>query len=224
MVFFKKWCRRLTERFTCQYNAAVIAAPGNVSNHGGQNKMQSHTQLEKTEVYTRYPAANILVYHGVTFLHFCLGGIGIAYGYNTSPLAAVLGGLYLVFAFGQMYVLMPLMVCRNCVYYGLEDARCISAMNLIAKRIVKQGDPQDFPNRARGLLCHNNLYLAALISPIILMIPALIMSFSFMLLAIWLAVIGLLLRFFVIFTRVACVHCQAKHDCPNAERTGVRDL
>jgi hypothetical protein len=28
---------------------------------------------------------------------------------------------------------------------------------------------------------------------------------------------------FVIFGSIACLHCKAKYDCPNAEQTGVRD-
>jgi hypothetical protein len=57
------------------------------------------------------------------------------------------------------------------------------------------------------------------------MIPALILNFSFLLLAIFLAVVGLLLfRFFVVFPKIACVHCSAKYKCPQAEAMGVRNL
>jgi len=56
------------------------------------------------------------------------------------------------------------------------------------------------------------------------MIPALLLNFSFSLLAIFLAVVGLLLfRFFVIFSKIACIHCYAKHKCPQAEAMGVRN-
>jgi hypothetical protein len=180
----------------------------------------------KAEIYTRYPLSNILLYNGVTILHFLLGGIGIMLGYSFSSWAAyAFGFLYLAFAFVQMYVIMPLTVCPNCVYYSMDDALCTSGLNVIARRIAKEGDPEDFPKRAEGLFCHNNLYLAALIVPILAMIPALILNFSFLLLAIFLIVVGLLLfRFFVIFTRIACVHCSAKYECPNAEPTGVRDM
>ena len=57
------------------------------------------------------------------------------------------------------------------------------------------------------------------------MIPALILNFSFLLLAIFLVVVGLLLfRFFVVFTRIACVHCRAKYKCPQAEAMGLRNM
>ena len=96
-------------------------------------------------------------------------------------------------------------------------------MNVISKKVAKEGDPKDFPKRAKGLFCNNNLYMAALMVPIMAMIPALIMNFSFLLLAIFVIVVGLLLfRFFVIFGRLACLHCSAKYECPNAERSGVR--
>jgi hypothetical protein len=36
-------------------------------------------------------------------------------------------------------------------------------------------------------------------------------------------VVGLLLyRFFVIFPKIACVHCSVKNICPNAEAMGLR--
>ena len=179
----------------------------------------------KATVYTRYPIANILIYNGVTLLHFLLGGIGLMLGYNFSWAAYFVGSLYLAFSFAQMYLVMPLTVCPNCVYYRTEAALCPSGLNVISKKIAAEGDPQDFSSRAEGLFCHNNLYLTSLLFPIIGTIPALILNFSFALLVIFLAVLGLLLfRFFVIFTRVACVHCKAKQDCPNAEQTGVRDM
>ncbi len=177
----------------------------------------------KAEIYTRYPLSSVLIYNGVTFLHFLLGGMGIMLGYAPSRIGYALGVLYLAFAFVQMYLIMPLTVCPNCVYYSLENGRCAAGLNLVAIRIAQAGNPADFAKRAQGLLCHNNLYMAALFLPILAMIPALILNFSFLLLAILLAVMGLLLfRFFVIFGRIACLHCQAKYDCPNAERSGVR--
>ena len=57
------------------------------------------------------------------------------------------------------------------------------------------------------------------------MISALLLNFSFSLLAIFLAVVGLLLfRFFVIFPKIACLHCRAKYKCPQAGAMGVREL
>lgn len=178
----------------------------------------------KAKLHTRYPLSSILIYNGTTILHYALGGIGIIIGYS-SWVSLLLGLLYTVLSLAEMYVLMPLKVCPNCPYYKLDDSRCISGLNVVARKIATQGNVNDFPKRARGIFCPNNLYIASLIIPIVAMIPALVLDFSFMVLAILLAVTGLLLfRFLVIFTRIACLHCVAKYKCPQAEAMGVREL
>ena len=185
-------------------------------------------QSEKTKarLYTRYPLSSVLIYNGSTILHFLLGGIGIALGYSFSSWAGyTFGAVYLMFAFAEMYVLMPLRVCPNCVYYKAQDSLCISGLNVISKRIAQAGDPKNLARRAEGLLCPNNLYMASLIVPIIAIIPALIVNFSITLLGIFVALVGLLLfRFFVIFPKLACLHCAAKFKCPQAGAMGVRNL
>jgi len=179
---------------------------------------------KKAELYTRYPLLNILNYNGTTILHYSLGGFGIILGYDFNWAAYVFGGLYLTFAFSQMYLLMPLKVCPNCVYYQLENSICISGLNVFSRKIAKEGDIKDFANRSKGPLCPNNLYLAALIIPIIAIIPTLVLNFSFGLLAVFLAVLALLIyRFFVVFSKVACVHCRAKNICPNARSMKLND-
>jgi len=179
----------------------------------------------KAELYSRYPLSSVLIYNGSTILHFLLGGIGIALGYSFSPwVGYTFGILYFVFSFVEMYVVMPLTVCPNCVYYRAKDSLCISGLNVLSKKIAKEGDLKDFPGRAAGLFCPNNLYLASLIVPILAMIPALMVNLSVALLLIFLAVVGLLLfRFFIIFPKVACLHCRAKYECPQAGAMGVRN-
>lgn len=175
------------------------------------------TSTKTTDLYTRYPLTNILIYNGTTVLHFLLGGIGIILGYN-SLAGYIVGSLYLIFAFTEMYVLMPLKVCPNCPYFKLDNSLCISGLNVVSRRITKEGNIKNFPNRARGVFCSNNLYIASLAIPVIAIIPALILNFSIPVLIILLVVIGLLLfRFFVIFTKVACIHCRAKNICPQAQ-------
>jgi hypothetical protein len=179
----------------------------------------------KAKLYSRYPLSSVLIYNGSTILHFLLGGIGIVLGYSFSPWAGyTFGVLYLVFSFIEMYVVMPLAVCPNCIYYRAKDSICISGLNILSKKIAKEGDLKDFSRRAEGLFCPNNLYLASLVVPILAMIAALIVNFSGTLLLIFLAVLGLLLfRFFVIFPRIACLHCCAKYECPQAGAMGVRN-
>jgi hypothetical protein len=181
------------------------------------------TTKAKAVTYTRYPLSGPVIYNVSTALHYLVGGAGIMVGYG-SLAGYVIGGLYVAFAFVQMYLLMPLAVCPNCVYYRLKDSLCVSGMNLVSRKIAKEGDLKDFANRGEGILCHNNAYMAALFVPIIAMIPALAMSFSFPLLGLFLALIGLIVfRMFVLFPKVACVHCRAKRECPNAQAMGLSD-
>jgi hypothetical protein len=131
--------------------------------------MQSE-KTTKAKLYLRYPLSSVLIYNGSTILHFLLGAIGIALGYSFMPRAGyAFGVLYFVLSFVEMYVIMPLAVCANCVYYQARDSLCISGLNLLSKQIAKQGNLNDFP-------------------------------------------------------RLACLHCSAKHRCPQAAAMGVRNL
>ena len=172
---------------------------------------------DKTQMYTRYPLSSILIYNGTTITHYVLGGIGIILGYS-SRIGFLLGALYMAFSFAEMYLHMPLKVCPNCVYYSLDNSLCISGLNIVSRKVAKEGKIRDFANRAKGLFCPNKLYIASLVIPIIAMIPALILDFSAPVLAILLIVVGLLVfRFFIIFPKIACVHCRAKNVCPQAQ-------
>jgi hypothetical protein len=187
--------------------------------------MEKTPPVKKAKVYKRYPKSSLLIYNGTTISHFLLGGIGIILGYNFSSYSLIFGIMYMVFAFSEMYILMPFKVCPNCVYYRMNDSLCVSGMNVVSRKIAKVGNPKDFPNRAEGILCSNNLYMASLIFPIIAIIPALILNFSPILLVIFIAVVGLLLfRFFIIFMKISCIHCSAKYTCPQAGQMGVREM
>jgi len=174
----------------------------------------------KPTLYTKYPISSVFIYNGTTIAHYVLGGIGIILGYG-SWVGYSLGLLYLVFSFIEMYVHMPLKVCCNCVYYRLDSSLCISGLNLVSRKMTKEGSVKNFSNRAKGVFCPNNLYIASLVFPIIAIIPALILNFSFSVLVILLVLVGLLLfRFFVIFPKIACVHCRAQNICPQAQSMG----
>jgi hypothetical protein len=181
---------------------------------------------EKAELYSRYPVWSVVLYNGSTVLHFFLGAAGIVFGYGLSPVAAGACWIfYLAFAFAELYLLMPLIVCPSCVYYRLDNSLCVSGLNMFSKRIAKPRDPSEFPKRAEGILCCNNLYMAALLLPILALIPALLVNFSVGLLSVLLLLIALFLfRLFVIFPKVGCVHCRAKFECPQAGAMGVRSL
>ena len=175
------------------------------------------TTSKKIALYTKYPISSVLIYNGTTVVHYLLGGAGIILGYD-SWVGFLLGSLYLAFSFLEMYVHMPLKVCPNCVYYKLDNSLCISGLNIVSRKVAKEGKVKEFASRAKGLFCPNNLYIASLVIPIFAVIPALILDFSVLVLAILIIVVGLLIfRFFVIFPKIACVHCRAKNVCPQAQ-------
>jgi hypothetical protein len=174
--------------------------------------------------YTRYPTWAVALYDGLTVLHFLLGGLVLWIAYPR-PFGFVLGLGYTVFAFFEMFVLMPLTVCPACVYYRIEGSLCVSGLNRWSRLIAAQRDSSRFRERAKGVFCSNNLYLVALGFPIVAAIPGAVLPFDPVALAIVLALAALLaFRFFVVFPRVACVHCRAKHVCPNARSMGLADV
>ena len=178
------------------------------------------TAIKKVELYTKYPISSLIIYNGTTVVHYLLGGAGIILGYGFW-VGILLGSLYLAFSFIEMYMHMPLKVCPNCVYYNLPNSLCISGLNLVSRRVAREGSAKAFSSRAKGPFCPNNLYIASLAFPILGIIPALILNFSLTVLVILLVIVGLLLfRFFVIFPKIACFHCRAQNVCPQAQSMG----
>ena len=119
---------------------------------------------------------------------------------------------------------MPLTVCPHCVYYKLKNSLCISGLNVISKRFAKSGGANKLGNRAKGVFCFNNMYIFALIIPILVTIPALIINYSVLLLILFISLVVLLMfRFFILFVKIACLHCRAKFTCPQAGQMGVRE-
>ncbi|MFX0021056.1 MAG: hypothetical protein ACFE9S_01935 [Candidatus Hermodarchaeota archaeon] len=178
----------------------------------------------RAKIYQKYSFSRVFIYEFSTILHYLIGGLGLVIGYTFLWLGYLIGLIYIIFAFLQMYILMPLTVCPNCVYYRMKDSRCVSGLNKISRKLAKEGNLEDFSKRAEGLFCYNNIYMVTLFFPIAASVPALILNFTFYLLLTFLVVIGLLVfRFFVIFPKIACLHCNAKFTCPIGEKIGVRD-
>ena len=190
------------------------------------NETSSETKdsKPKAKLYKKYSFLRVFIDELSTILHYLRGGLGLIIGYTFLWLGYLIGLTYIIFAFLQMYILMPLTVCPNCVYYRMEDSRCVSGLNKISRKLAKEGNQEDFPKRAEGVFCYNNIYMVALFFPIVVSVPALIFNFSLFLLLTFLIVLGLLVfRFFVIFPKIACLHCNAKFTCPIGEKIGVRD-
>ena len=179
----------------------------------------------KAVLYNNYPFSSVLTYNASTILHFLIGGLIISYSnWFFGATGTIAGLLYIVLSIFELYVLMPFQVCKNCVYFRLEGGLCVSGLNLVAKKIAKKGDPSDFPKRAEGLFCPNNLYVFSLVFPILCGVPILILDFSFTLLFLESFLFVLLIaRFFFIIPRMACVHCLSKFVCPQAGQMGVRE-
>ncbi len=175
-------------------------------------------------VYRSYPLRDVALYNGVTLLHFGLAAAGLLLVYDRWPvLAWVLATVYLVVALGQMYVVMPLVVCVACVYATMPGARCVSGMNVIAARLGRSAPHGEFEaRRTKGPLSHNKLYMGSLIAPIPILAVGLILNFSLAALAVLVCVAALLaFRILVIFRRTACPRCAAKGHCPNAKAMGI---
>jgi hypothetical protein len=181
--------------------------------------------MAKAELYNRYPISSVFIYNASTILHFAIGGLILCYTNRfVGSLGIVFGLLYFLFAFVEMYVTMPLQVCKNCVYFKLAGGLCISGLNVIAKKIARPGKPSDFPKRAAGPLSPNNIYIFNLAFPILCGIPILIFNFSYPLLFLEVFLVALLtVRFFFIIPQLACLHCQSKFVCPQAGQMGVRE-
>lgn len=176
------------------------------------------------ETYARYPASSIFLYNGTTILHYLLGAAGMVVGYDYLSTGYPMAVIYFTLAMLQMYVLMPMVVCPNCVYYRMNKGLCISGLNVFSRKIAKQGNLEDFPDRGKGIFCHNHMYMAALILPVPALLAALFFNFSLLLLGLFLGVVVLLLyRIFVLFPKIACIHCGAKRECPNAQSMGLNN-
>jgi len=174
--------------------------------------------------HRRYPVRDVALYNGVTLLHFGVAALGLLVAFDRWPmLAAVLAIAYLVIALGQMYVVMPLVVCPACVYATMPGSRCVSGMNLVAARLGRTAPAEEFEaRRTKGALSHNKLYMGSMIAPIPLLAVGLIVNFSPLALATLLTVAALLaFRILVVFKRRACPHCAAKGRCPNARAMGI---
>jgi hypothetical protein len=181
--------------------------------------------MQKAEIYGRYPISSVVIYNGSTILHFLAGGLILLFLTKIIGSCGIaVSALYIVLAFLEMYLIMPLKVCPNCVYFRTPNSLCISGLNAWARMIAKPGNPSSFPRRAQGLFCQNSLYIFALIFPFLLGALILVFKFNALLLFLELGLFLLLvLRFFVIIPKVACVHCRAKYVCPQAGQMGVRE-
>ncbi|MFW3145914.1 MAG: hypothetical protein ACMUIE_03790 [Thermoplasmatota archaeon] len=184
--------------------------------------MSKNRKGSEQELYKSYPLSSIILYDGITIVHYILGGLGITIAYSFFEYSYIIGLVYFTFAMIQMYVLMPITVCPSCVYHRMKEGICISGLNKISRGSVMERPLEEFEKRSKGILSPNNLYMAALIIPVPAIIPGLIIDFQFLPFLLLTAVVLLMLfRILVIFPKIACIHCMARYRCPNARQMGL---
>jgi len=172
----------------------------------------------------RYGLASVLFYHCLTLAHYSLGAAVIIVAYGDGPILAwPLALAYFSFALVQFYALMPLCVCPGCVYRSVPGSRCIAGLNVVSAKLrPPAGEVAEFEERAQGVLCHNTLYVAALVAPLVLVVPALVLAFSWAVVALALAIAALIaVRVEVVFRLLGCPRCLARRWCPNARAMHV---
>ena len=177
------------------------------------------TGAPKSRSFRRYPLWRVLLTNGLTFVHYVVGASAIVFAYPNYPILGwPIGLAYFVYAAVQLYVLMPLVVCPSCVYRGIQGGRCPSGLNLISARLSRAPmQTAGFDTRTEGTLCQSSLCLWSLVVPLPIALPGLAISFSWMGLALSVAVAVLAaVRLTGVFRLVVCSHCLARRWCPVA--------
>jgi hypothetical protein len=183
--------------------------------------MMAEDSVKHTVTFKHYPLSHTWVYYIITIIHFLLGGMGIIYGYGFSWAGKLVGYSYLTFTFIQMFIIMPVVVCPGCEYYKRKQTRCISGLNIFAKRAWNRPSKKDLSVRDEGFFCHNHFIAVSLLLPVIFIIHALILNFSLFLLLCLLIIVSLLLfRILIILPKMACQNCISKAECPNSGTIG----
>lgn len=207
----------------------LVPGAGNESTGGdgadGRNAANEGARVDATPgapSFRRYPLRWVLGLNALTVAHYLVGCGAILIAYRGYPIVGWPVGLaYFVFAVVQLYVLMPLVVCPGCVYRTVRGGRCASGLNLISARLCPPTpDALGFKERTSGRLCQNRLCLWSLVGPVPLALPGLVLSFSWLTLALLLVVAVLtVVRLAVVVRRATCPHCLARRWCP-VIRTG----
>lgn len=168
----------------------------------------------------RYSVWAVAAYNAITVVHYLFGATAVIIAYPRQPAFSWPFALaYLLFSVIQFYLLMPATVCPGCVYRTVPGSRCVSGLNVLSAILrPRAGNVREFQERSRGLGCHNAFLLAAFGLPVVVVLPGLVLFFSWTALAFWLALASLLVvRVEVILRHAGCPHCLARRWCPNAK-------
>jgi hypothetical protein len=161
----------------------------------------------------------VLLYQALTLTQDASGAVVLVTGYQEWPCVGwPLAAAYLVFALVQLYVLTPLDVCPGCAYRAVPEGRCMAGLSVLSAKLAPTaGASAGFAQRRAGALCHTTLAVAAALAPPILVVPALVLAFSWTTLGVALGILFCAaLRAEVVFRRLGCPRCLARRWCPVA--------
>ncbi|MBN1799138.1 MAG: hypothetical protein JW822_11205 [Spirochaetales bacterium] len=140
-------------------------------------------------------------------------------GYDFLWFRYLFGLFYLLFAFVHAYIILPLVICPHCPYFTLENARCMSGLNIISVMITTKGTGKNFKTRAKGFSSYDSFFWFSMVLPFPLVLPAFIINFSIQLvIACVLLSASLAFRLFYIIPNISCAHCKAKTKCSHYKK------
>lgn len=163
--------------------------------------------------YEKYPLTIVLVTALVTLAQYL---IGLYIAYSVWPVFGVLFLLYLVFLERSFYM----EGCKYCYYHG---KRCAFGRGVLAKRLVRKGDPEVFCTRK---VTFRKLLPQMMILVFIVAGGGWLLYLSWSWLVLGLMAIPFVVWFVInppLYGKLACVHCkQGKKCCPAVEFFGKK--
>jgi hypothetical protein len=166
------------------------------------------------KLFTSYPRSHVLIYNASLILHFFLAAYAIVVGYDFFWFKYLFGLFYLLFAFIHAYVILPLAICPHCPYFTLENACCVSGLNIVSVMITTKGSGKNFKTRAQSFSSYDSVFWLSILLPLPLVLPAFIINFSIkLLIACMLLLASIAFRLFYLIPNISCAHCKAKTKC-----------
>jgi hypothetical protein len=150
-----------------------------------------------------YPFSTVII-ENTLILIWILTGAYLCYS-----LFPVIGWIYLIFGFSMVLVIMRILVCRNCYYYG---KMCHTGWGKLSALYCKQGEITHFGCGLAGKMIPI-FYGSMTIIPIIIGIISLVISFSLILLIALLIFITVAILSSITLRKKACEKCKMKMIC-----------
>jgi hypothetical protein len=155
-----------------------------------------------SEIFDNYQWIVPLLENSVWIGVYALGSVIFSY---IHPLAS---GAYLVYSLSCMYLLLPLLVCTSCSYYGRT---CHSGQGQIASLLFSPQDKSEFSARFRHMRLAAPVFLAPLLAGVVLLFVRFSPGLAVSILAFGILALGCTR---LVTKRLGCPHCQQQHVCP----------